>query len=158
MANRPGKTCELKSGKSIGAQTNFADTFNWIVACVKNLKGGRGIKIQWPSDDTPEITLDGGADNLLPNFEGGGEVTSAVYDVDKSYNPTSGNDELTISYTDEREDKTIELGGGGNLPCTFNGTDATYTSGTEFTFKSADDSNVTVNCSNGVFTIGVYYS
>ena len=158
MANRPGNLAELEHGKSIYSANGFVDTWNWIVSCMKNLKGGRGIKVQWPSDDTPEISIEGGADNLLPNFEGGGEVTNAVYDVDKSYNPTSGNDELTISYTDEREDKTIELPAGGDLSCTFTGTDATYTSGTEFTFESADDSNVTVNCSNGVFTIGVYYS
>ena len=60
MANRPGKLCNLKSGKSIGSQTNFADTFNWLVSCIKNLKAGKGIKVAWPSSDTPEISLDGG--------------------------------------------------------------------------------------------------
>ena len=60
MANRPGTLCNLKSGKSIGAQTNFADTFNWLVSCINNLKAGRGIKVAWPSNDTPEISLDGG--------------------------------------------------------------------------------------------------
>ena len=114
MANRPGTLCNLKSGKSIGAQTSFADTFNWLVSCLDNLKGGRGIIMKWTASDTPEISLDGGESG----DDGGGE-------------------------------------GGGS--CTFTGTDATQASGNEFTFASASDSNVTVNCNNGVITIGVYY-
>lgn len=114
MANRPGTLCNLQSGMSIGAQPNFADTFNWIVSCIKNLKAGNGIKVKWPASDTPEISLDG------------------------TETGDSGGDD-----------------GGGS--CTFTGTDATQASGNEFTFASASDSNVTVNCDNGVITIGVYY-
>ena len=153
MANRPGTLCNLKSGKSIGAQTNFADTFNWLVSCINNLKAGRGIKVAWPSSDTPEISLDGGENG---GGGGGGGITNAVYDVSGSYDSSKDKQILTISYTDERADKNIEIdGGGGSIK--LNGTDATYTSGNEFTFQSAEDSNVTVNCSGGVITIGVYY-
>lgn len=155
MANRPGTLCDLKSGKSIGAQTNFADTFNWLVACIKNLKAGRGIKLSWPSDDTPEISLDGGGGGSY-GTGGGGARTEAVYDVEDNYDTSTGKQSLTISYTDDRGDKTIDLGGGGEI--TFNGTDATYTTNSEFTFDSEGDSNVTVNCSGGTLKIGVYYS
>lgn len=158
MANRPGTLCNLKSGKSIGAQSNFSDTFNWLVSCLDNLKAGRGIVVKWPSSDTPEISIDDSAfgDNG-GSSEGGGGTTDAVYDVSDSYNSSTGKQSLTISYTDDRSDKTIELKGGGSGDVKFNGTDATQASGNEFTFASASDSNVTVNCDNGVITIGVYY-
>ena len=83
MANRPGTLCNLKSGMAIGAQANFADTFNWLVAAMKNLKGGKGIKVKWPSSDTPEISTDGedGGEG-----EGGGEggTTIAFTGTDQS--------------------------------------------------------------------------
>ena len=153
MANRPGTLCNLKSGKSIGAQSNFSDTFNWLVSCLDNLKGGRGITVKWPASDTPEISLDGGENG---GGEKGGGITDAVYDVSDSYDSSKGKQVLTVSYTDGRADKNIELsGGGGEVKMT--GTDDSYTSGSEFTFASEDDSNVTVNCSGGVIKIGVYY-
>ena len=111
MANRPGTLCDLKSGKAIGAQPNFADTFNWVVACLKNLKAGRGISLNWPSSDTPEISLDGGDGN---GGENGGGITDAVYDVSDSYDSSKGKQVLTVSYTDGRADKNIELSGGEN--------------------------------------------
>lgn len=98
MANRPGTLCNLKSGKSIGAQSNFSDTFNWLVSCLDNLKAGRGIVVKWPSSDTPEISVD-----------------------DSAFGDNGG---------------SIKL----------NGTDATSSSGKEFTFESAEDSNVNVSC------------
>lgn len=152
MANRPGTLCDLKSGKAIGAQSNFADTFNWVVACLKNLKAGRGISLNWPASDTPEISLDCGDGN---GGENGGGITDAVYDVSDSYDSSKGKQVLTVSYTDGRADKNIELSGGGEVK--MSGTDDSYTSGSEFTFASEDDSNVTVNCSGGVIKIGVYY-
>lgn len=152
MANRPGTLCNLQSGMSIGAQPNFADTFNWVVACLKNLKAGRGISLKWPSSDTPEISLDGGENG---GGESGGGITDAVYDVSDSYDSSKGKQVLTVSYTDGRADKNIELSGGGEVKMT--GTDDSYTSGNEFTFASEDDSNITVNCSGGVIKIGVYY-
>lgn len=76
MANRPGTLCTLKSGMAIGAQANFADTFNWLVAAMKNLKGGKGIKVKWPASDTPEISVDGkdGGEG-----EGGGDGTTVAF-------------------------------------------------------------------------------
>lgn len=156
MANRPGTLCNLKSGKSIGAQSNFSGTFNWLVSCLDNLKAGRGIVIKWPSSDTPEISVDESAfgDNG-GSSEGGGGITDAVYDVSDSYDSSKDKQVLTISYTDGRADKNIEIGGGGSI--TLNGTDATTSSGKEFTFQSAEDSNVNVSCQDGVIKIGVYY-
>lgn len=154
MANRPGTLCNLKSGKSIGAQSNFSDTFNWLVSCLDNLKAGRGIVVKWPSSDTPEISIDDSAFGDNGGSSEGGTV-NAVYDVVNGTDAYNEKQVLTISYTDGRADKNIEIAGGGSI--NLNGTDATSSSGKEFTFASASDSNVTVNCNNGVITIGVYY-
>ena len=154
MANRPGTLCNLKSGKSIGAQTNFADTFNWLVSCLDNLKGGRGIIVKWPASDTPEISIDESAFGDNGGSSEGGTV-NAVYDVVDGTDAYNEKQVLTISYTDGRADKNIEIGGGGSIK--LNGTDATSSSGKEFTFESAEDSNVNVSCQDGVIKIGVYY-
>ena len=154
MANRPGTLCNLKSGKSIGAQSNFSDTFNWLVSCLDNLKAGRGIVVKWPSSDTPEISIDDSAFGDNGGSSEGGTV-NAVYDVVDGLNENNEKQVLTISYTDGRADKNIEIAGGGSIK--LNGTDATYTSGKEFTFQSAEDSNVNVSCQDGVIKIGVYY-
>lgn len=156
MANRPGTLCNLKSGKSIGAQSNFSDTFNWLVSCINNLKAGRGIVVKWPSSDTPEISVDESAFGDNGGSGGGGGTVNAVKDVVNGTDAYNKKQVLTISYTDGRADKKIEIGGGGGS-INLNGTDATSSSGNEFTFASESDSNVTVNCNNGVITIGVYY-
>lgn len=156
MANRPGTLCNLKSGKSIGAQSNFSDTFNWLVSCLDNLKAGRGIVVKWPSSDTPEISVDDSAFGDNGGSSEGGTV-NAVYDVVDGTDANNEKQVLTISYTDGRADKNIELSGGGACEVKMTGTDDSYTSGSEFTFASEDDSNVTVNCSGGVIKIGVYY-
>lgn len=92
MANRPGQLCELKSGKSIGAQKNLADTFNWIAACMSKIKAGKGIKLSWPAPDTPEISLDktdeGGDD--------GGSSTDCVVDVERG-EATTAEDGYTVT-------------------------------------------------------------
>ena len=59
---------------AIGAQANFADTFNWVVAAVKNLRAGKGVKVTWPASDTPEISTDGEDGN----GGGGGGTSSAT--------------------------------------------------------------------------------
>ena len=155
MANRPGTLCNLKSGKSIGAQSNFSDTFNWLVSCLDNLKAGRGIVVKWPSSDTPEISIDESAFGDNGGSSEGGTV-NAVYDVVNGTDAYNKKQVLTISYTDGRADKNIEIGGGGGS-IKLNGTDATSSSGNEFTFQSAEDSNVNVSCQDGVIKIGVYY-
>ena len=154
MANRPGTLCNLKSGKSIGAQSNFSDTFNWLVSCLDNLKAGRGIVVKWPSSDTPEISIDESAFGDNGESSEGGTV-NAVYDVVNGTDAYNKKQVLTISYTDGRADKNIEIAGGGSI--NLNGTDATSSSGKEFTFESAEDSNVNVSCQDGVIKIGVYY-
>ena len=156
MANRPGTLCNLKSGKSIGAQSNFSDTFNWLVSCLDNLKAGRGIVVKWPSSDTPEISVDESAFGDNGGSSEGGTV-NAVKDVVNGTDAYNKKQVLTISYTDGRADKNIEIGGGGGGSITLNGTDATTSSGKEFTFQSAEDSNVNVSCQDGVIKIGVYY-
>nr|DAH67235.1 MAG TPA: hypothetical protein [Caudoviricetes sp.] len=103
MGNRPGQLCTLKSGKAIGAQANFADTFNWLVSAVKNLRGGKGVKVSWPADDTPEIVTDGEDGNN--GGDGGGGNIDCVVDVargDTTIDETDGytqTDHLLVTYS-----------------------------------------------------------
>ena len=155
MANRPGQLCTLASGKAIGAQKGFADTFNWLVSCLKNLRGGKGVKVSWPADDTPEISTDGedGGDNG-GGGTGGGEDTpvNAVADVAAS-DITEGR-QLVVTYTDDRAAKTIDV----PYKTAFTGTNGSATSrAVDFSFASDQYSNVEVKCVGGQITIGAYY-
>lgn len=112
MANRPGTLCTLKSGMAIGAQANFADTFNWLVAAMKNLKGGKGVKVKWPSSDTPEISTNGedGGDG-----EGGGDGTTVAFTGTDQSQTIRGTDFTFASATDSNvvvtcDDDVITLG------------------------------------------------
>ena len=102
MANRPGTLCNLKRGKAIGAQANFAATFNWLVSAVKNLRGGKGVKVSWPADDTPVISADGEDGN---GGDGGGSAIDCVTDVargDTTIDETDGytqTDHLLVTYS-----------------------------------------------------------
>ena len=97
---------------AIGAQANFADTFNWLVAAMKNLKGGKGIKVKWPSSDTPEISAeeeDGG------EGEGGGDGTTVAFTGTDQSQTIRGTDFIFSSATDSNvavtcEDDVITLG------------------------------------------------
>lgn len=155
MANRPGTLCSLKPGKAIGAQKDFASTFNWLVSAVKNLRGGKGVKVSWPADDTPEIATDGEDGNNGGGGGGGDSTVKAVADIVDTHNDETGATNLDVSYTDGAT-KQITIPGGSKI--TFNGTGATYTTGDTFKFKSSPYSNVEVNCTNGNITIGVYYT
>ena len=155
MGNRPGQLCTLKSGKAIGAQANFAATFNWLVAAVRNLRGGKGVKVSWPADDTPEIATDGEDGNNGGGGGGGDSTVKAVADIVDTHNDETGATNLDVSYTDGAT-KQITIPGGSKI--TFNGTGATYTTGDTFKFKSSPYSNVEVDCTNGNITIGVYYT
>ena len=112
MANRPGTLCNLKSGMAIGAQANFADTFNWLVAAMKNLKGGKGIKVKWPSSDTPEISAEGEDDG---EGEGGGDGTTVAFSGTDQSQTIRGTDFTFASATDSNvvvtcDDDVITLG------------------------------------------------
>lgn len=94
MANRPGQLCELKTGKSVGAQRNFADTFNWLVSSIKNLRGGKGIKVSWPADDTPEIEAEDGGEN---DGGGDGSAIDCVTDVERGEATVDEEDGYTVT-------------------------------------------------------------
>ena len=162
MANRPGTLCNLKPGKAIGAQANFAATFNWLVAAVRNLRGGKGVKVSWPADDTPVISSDGEDGNGGGNGgDGGGDGgdtggdTSAVNAVaDVAEEPITEGKRLTVTYTDERAAKGIDI----PYKPEFTGTNNSTTGrAVDFSFASDQYSNVTVKCVGGVITIGAYY-
>ena len=146
MANRPPFLCELEKDKFIDGQIGFVDTFNWAVRAIDNLEGGKNCNVDWTLPDHPVIDVD------LPESISGS--AAAVYDV---YEDTlSGDNGLTITYTDDREDKFIPLSGGGSV--TFYGTDNSATSAANsFNISAASNSNVVVTASGTTLTIGVYY-
>lgn len=162
MANRPGTLAKIEKGKSIYSVVGFADTWNWLVACMANMKAGRGLKLKWPADDTPEFSLDkeddgdgGGGGDDGGGDEPGGDTVKAVADIVDTHDSETGATNLDVSYTDGAS-KTITIPGGSKI--TFNGTGATYTTGDTFKFKSSPYSNVEVDCTNGEIKIGVYYT
>lgn len=110
MANRPGTLCNLKSGKAIGAQANFADTFNWLVAAVRNLRGGKGVKVSWPADDTPEIATDGEQGG---EGGGGGSAIDCVTDVALGETKIDKDDGYTVT---EKLKVTYSNGGTNDVP------------------------------------------
>lgn len=159
MANRPGQLCTLTSGKSIGAQANFAATFNWLVAAVKNLRGGKGVKVSWPADDTPEISADGEDGNDGGTGGGGdsgdsGEDTPVNAVADVAEEALTEGKRLTVTYTDDRAAKSIDV----PYKPEFTGTDNSATGrNVDFSFASDQYSNVEVKCVGGQITIGAYY-
>ena len=151
MANRPGTLCNLKRGKAIGAQANFAATFNWLVAAMRNLRGGKGVKVSWPSDDTPVISADGEDGN---NGGDGGDTSAVNAVADVAEEPITEGKRLTVTYTDERAAKGIDI----PYKPEFTGTNNSTTGrAVDFIFASDQYSNVTVKCVGGVITIGAYY-
>ena len=151
MANRPGTLCNLKRGKAIGAQANFAATFNWLVAAMRNLRGGKGVKVSWPADDTPVISADGEDGN---NGGDGGDTSSVNAVADVAEEPITEGKRLTVTYTDERAAKGIDI----PYKPEFTGTNNSTTGrAVDFSFASDQYSNVTVKCVGGVITIGAYY-
>ncbi len=74
------KTTTLRKGKAIGAHRGFADTFNWVVRCLKNLKGGQGCNVNWVADDTPVIDVDMYECGNVYNEGGGGETLPRAFD------------------------------------------------------------------------------
>ena len=110
MANRPGTLCSLKPGKAIGAQANFAATFNWLVAAVRNLRGGKGVKVSWPADDTPEIVTDGEQGG---EGGGGGSAIDCVTDVALGETKIDKDDGYTVT---EKLKVTYSNGGTNDVP------------------------------------------
>ena len=151
MANRPGTLCNLKRGKAIGAQANFAATFNWLVAAMRNLRGGKGVKVSWPADDTPVISADGEDGN---NGGDGGDTSAVNAVADVAEEPITEGKRLTVTYTDERAAKVIDI----PYKPEFTGTNNSTTGrAVDFSFASDQYSNVEVKCVGGVITIGAYY-
>ena len=107
MANRPGTLCNLKPGKAIGAQANFAATFNWLVSAVRNLRGGKGVKVSWPADDTPVISDDG-----EDGGDGGGAI-DCVTDVARGETKIDKDDGYTVT---EKLKVTYSNGGTNDVP------------------------------------------
>lgn len=154
MANRPGTLCSLKPGKAIGAQANFAATFNWLVSAVKNLRGGKGVKVSWPADDTLVISADGEDGNGGDGGGDGGDTSAVNAVADVAEEPITEGKRLTVTYTDERSAKVIDI----PYKPEFTGTNNSTTGrAVDFRFASDQYSNVTVKCVGGVITIGAYY-
>lgn len=52
---KPTIPCKLEKNKALGAQTNFADTFNWLVDFCNNLRGEDGIVVDTSNPEHPKI-------------------------------------------------------------------------------------------------------
>lgn len=88
MANRPPNLCELEKGKLIDTQQGFADTFNWAVRSIDNLKGGRNCSVDRTIPDQPVINVD------IPEQSPGGSGGSGV-----DFTGTSGQTSEASSFT-----------------------------------------------------------
>lgn len=43
--------------RALGYYKGFVSTWNWLLGFVSNLKGGKGVKVDYQDTDHPEITL-----------------------------------------------------------------------------------------------------
>lgn len=116
MSNRPPALCNIKKGKALGAQDNFADTFNWMTSCIDNLQGGTGIKVDWPSTDTPQISLD--SDYLGGGGGGGGGGTGEVTITGTDGSSATGSNIQIVSAADSNVTATVSDDGNGNITLT----------------------------------------
>lgn len=83
MASRPRQLCTLKPGKAVGAHSNFAATFNWLVSWCFKFRAGEGLKLTHePDTGSPVLSID-------PDYDFGG----------------SGDAEITIEGTDNSSHK-----------------------------------------------------
>ena len=96
MGNKPQVLAQFKQGKLIGTVAHFAETMNWLVPFVANLKGEEGIAIKNPSTDHPLLEL-----NIVAG---------------EGIKITKSNGQMTISTTKEKDDKptTKKSGGSGS--------------------------------------------
>ena len=94
MGNKPQVLAQFKQGKLIGTVAHFAETMNWLVPFVANLKGEEGIAIKNPSTDHPLLEL-----NIVAG---------------EGIKITKSNGQMTISTTKEKDDKPTTKKGGGS--------------------------------------------
>ena len=102
MADRPPFLCELDKGKLIDTQVGFVDTFNYAVAAIDNLKGGKNCTVDWTIPDQPVINVEIDDDG---ESGGGTPDVSAVYDVTAATSESKSG--ILIDYLDARVDKFI---------------------------------------------------
>lgn len=150
MANRPGSLCVLQRGKSLYGQANFVDTFNWLVSCMNNLKGGTGIDVDWSVPDQPTINAQqesapNGGDGSGPGFA----VTNITADAQS--------DGVTLSwtYSDGTQDSQFFPIGGGGEPGEH--VDSLNTLKGDVQLVKEDDSNITFTVDGNNIKVGVYY-
>lgn len=150
MANRPGQLCHLNRGESIYNQSNFVDTFNWVVACINNIKGGTNCNIEWTADDTPTINVN---DDSQPNGggDGGGGGGNPVVSITGSDEGESGY-KLEWTYADGSTGEFSWNGGSGSQ-----GVESVNGAVDAVTLESASDSNVKFTTEGNTIKVGVYY-
>lgn len=84
---RPLNLTFLRSGKSIGAQKGFAETFNWLVRAMRNLTGdGITAKVDWMNGgDNPvvrSIGQIGGSNNWVITIDNEDHTAAVVITAD----------------------------------------------------------------------------
>ena len=92
--------CIMQKDRAIGAQENFADTFNWLVKFCDNLTGEDGIEVDHGDDNHPKIRF---KPEEAEDEETGGETV---------YNFKSATDSnVTFEVTQEEDNsRTVTVG------------------------------------------------
>lgn len=92
MGNKPQILAQFKQGKLIGTVAHFADTMNWLVPFISNLKGEEGIDIKNPTSDHPTLELNIVAGSGIKITKSNGQMTISTTgddDDDTTTKPTT---------------------------------------------------------------------
>lgn len=67
---KPSTIARLVSGKFLGGQKGFVETFNWVAESLFNLKGRGKAKIDWQDGSHPVIEIEGGGGGQFEGTDG----------------------------------------------------------------------------------------
>ena len=134
---QPNPLAQFVKGKSPYTVANFCATLNWLISCLKGLKGDAGVNITGLLDGTPHIGL-----KLV---EGDGIKIAST---------PGGSKKITCTLDPAIDVTAVDVE---------SGSEDTATGMHALKFESASDSHVTLNLTgdeegNATLTIGVHYA